>query len=70
MYNCFGKYCLNFKMKMYHRKGQCEICSQLMKRLKCVHCQVKINPSHVSKYPDNNLDDVLETGHKNKIQHY
>jgi hypothetical protein len=37
--------------------------SQLMKRLKCVYCQVKINPSQVSKYPDNSLDNVIETCH-------
>jgi hypothetical protein len=45
-------------------KGQCEFFSQLMKRLKCVYCQVKINPSQVSKYPDNSLDNVIETCHK------
>ena len=63
IYNCFWKYCLNFKMKMYYLKGQCEFFSQLMKRLKCVYCQVKINPSQVSKYPDNSLDNVIETCH-------
>ena len=63
IYNCFWKYCLNFKMKMYYLKGQCEFVSQLMKRLKCVYCQVKINPSQVSKYPDNSLDNVIETCH-------
>ena len=65
IYNCFWKYCLNFKMKMYYMylKGQCEFFSQLMKRLKCVYCQVKINPSQVSKYPDNSLDNVIETCH-------
>ena len=63
IYNWFWKYCLNFKMKMYYLKGQCEIFSQLMKRLKCVYCQVKINPLQVNKYPDNSLDNVLETCH-------
>jgi hypothetical protein len=63
IYNCFWKYCLNFKMKVYYPKGQCEICSQLMKRLKYVYFQVKINPLQVSKYPDNSLDNVLETFH-------
>ena len=24
IYNCFWKYCLSFKMKMYYLKGQCE----------------------------------------------
>jgi hypothetical protein len=63
----FRKYCLNFKMKMYYLKGQCEFFSQLMKKLKCVYCQVKINPSQVSKYPDNSLDNVIETCHNTNL---
>ena len=55
IYNCFWK--------MYYLKGQCEFFSQLMKRFKCVYCQVKINSSQVSKYPDNSLDNVIETCH-------
>ena len=57
-------------MKMYHIKGQCEMCSQLMNRLRCVYGQVKINPLQVSKYPDNSLENALETCHKYNIQYY
>ena len=45
-------------MKMYDLKGQSEILSQLMKRLKLV----RINPLQVSKHPAvNSKDNVLET---------
>jgi hypothetical protein len=85
IYNCFWKYCLNFKMKMYYLKGQCEfsvfishvnslpVLSEKLKLISKAKCllkriatpfdSVKINPSQVSKYPDNSLDNVLETCH-------
>ena len=61
IYNCFCKFCLNCKMKIYHLQDECEILSQMMKRLKFAYCQVRINPLQMSKYSVNSLDNVLET---------
>ena len=56
IYNCFWKFCLNCKMKIYHLK----INVMMMKRLKFVYCQVRLNPLQMSKHSVNSLDTLSQ----------